>query len=283
MSKALTATNNLYDQARNNTSNQALWEEVEAKYLQLVNVIDAKEAGIVKSRLEESRKQVLVIKEKRYGEAIKEGQNYYSLKKYGEASIAYLKALADKPGDVQVLKYINLTDSVWAKGYIDKGDEAYMAKKYVLAKTNYQEALNIKADYPSLQNKFNQVKKDADPLIYKIEKEKGDQAVKANDIEEARRAYDSALSVRPGDKYIENQRQKLIIEEEKIDQDEKRDAEYQDILATAKSLAGKASNVQEYNLAIKEYERALVMIPTRKFPKKKINELTKIKNSVRAN
>ncbi|MEJ7736644.1 MAG: hypothetical protein WKF97_04385 [Chitinophagaceae bacterium] len=283
VSKALNATNSLYDHARTDISNQALWEEVEAKYLQLVNVVDPKDAGVVKSRLEESRKQVQGIKEKRYDEAIKEGQNYHSLKKYGEAKKAYLKTLEDKPGDVQALKYINLTDSVWAKDYVDKGDEAYKAKKYVLAKTNYQEAMSIKADYPSLQNKFNQAKKDADPLIYKIEREKGDEALKATDVEEARRAYDSALSVRPDDRYIENQLKKLIPEEENIELDEKREAAYQSILAAAKSLAGKASNVQEYDLAIKEYERALAMIPTRKFPRKLINELTKIKNGVRAN
>lgn len=283
VSKELNEANKLNDQAKLDLNNQALWENVEAKYQRLVNAVDSKDASFVKSRLEESRTQIKNIKGKKFDEAIKEGLNYYSSKNYGDARKAYLKALHNRPKDVQALKYLNLTDSVWAKEYVEKGDEANKLKKYVDTKAYYKEALNIKPDYPSLQSKYNQIKLKADPLIYKIEKEKGDQALRANDSEEARRAYDSALSVSPGDRYIQNQLKKLIIEEEKIEQEEKKEAAYQGILASAKSLADKASDVQGYELAIKEYQRALTVIPTRKFPLKKIDELTKIKNAVSKN
>ena len=280
--KVFNMANSLYDRAKNSVSNQALWEEVEAKYQQLVIVVESKDAGIVKSRIEESRKQVQGIKETMYGEAIKEGQNHYTLKKFGEANKAFIKAKAYKPGDVQVSKYINLNDSLWAKDYVDKGDEAFKAKKYIEVKTYYKEALNIKPDYPFLQQKFNQARKDADPRIYAIEREKLVQALKANDIEEARRAYDSAYAVKPDDPYIKSQLKTLIAEEQKIEQEEKNEAEYQNILVTAKSLADNASTMQAYDAAIKEYKRALEMIPTRKFPRKKIDELTKMKNGLTA-
>jgi tetratricopeptide (TPR) repeat protein len=283
VSKALDAANRLYDQAINNMSNQALWEEVEVKYLRLVNAMEPKDAGIVKSRLEESRTHIQNLKGKKYEEAIKNGQNYQFLKKYSEAKRAYLKAKEHNPGDVQVLKLINSNDSVWAKEHVDKGDEANKAKKFIEAKTYYKDAFNIKPDYFGLQDKLNQARKDADPLIYKIEKTNLIQAMKANDTEEARRAYDSILFIYPNDGYTKSQLNKLIIEEKKIEEEEKKEAVYQGILTTAKSRADKASNVQEYDLAIKEYQRASDMIPTRKFPKKKIDELTKMKNGVRAN
>lgn len=283
VTRALNEADSLYNHAKNNIADQASWKDLEAKYQRLEKVVDDNDIEYVKSRLEECRKQSQDLLDMKYGKAIKAGQNYYSTKKYSDARKDYEKALEYKPGDEQALKYKNLNDSMWAKDYVDKGDEANKEKKYIDVKTYYKEALNIKPDYPFLQNKFNQAKKDADPLIYKIEKTNLIQAMKANDIKEARRAYDSALSVYPNDGYTKSQLNKLIIEEKKIEEEEKKEAVYQGILATAKSRADKASNRQEYDLAIKEYQRASDMIPTRKFPKKKIDELTKMKNSVRAN
>jgi tetratricopeptide (TPR) repeat protein len=235
---------------------------------------------MVKSRLEEIQKVIEGISERKYDEAMKEGQSLFLQKKYSEARKAFANALVHKPGDLQAFTHFNTIDSVWAKDYMDKGDEAYKAKKFVLAKANYKEAISIKPDFPFARNKFNQARKEADPLIYNMEKEKGNQAMKAYDLQAARRAYDSALLVKPGDRYIEGQLRKLVVEEKKVEQEEKQEAAYQTVLATAKSLADKASVAQEYELAIKEYQRASDMMPLRKFPKKKITYLKNLKKAV---
>jgi tetratricopeptide (TPR) repeat protein len=283
VSNALNATNNLYAQAIKDTLNQELWEKVEARYLGLVKVVEPKDGDMVKSRLEESRKQLQVIsKDKKYRLAIEEGQRYYSQKKYGEAISAYLRALTEKPEDDLVLKNIQITYSAWTKDYIDKGDMAYNKKKYIDAKMNYQAALEKNPNYPGLQDKFNKVKKDADPLIYTNERKKGDEAMEAYEIEEAQRSYDSALSVRPNDKYITDQLKTLRKREEEIKNEEDREAKYQGILTNAKIMADKASNLQEIDLAIEEYKRALKIFEFRKFPEKKINQLTKLKEKIRA-
>jgi tetratricopeptide (TPR) repeat protein len=208
---------------------------------------------------------------------MRDGQKRFLKKNYSQAKDAYLKALEHKPRDTHALKSYALVDSIWAKDYVDKGDDAYRAKNYVLAKANYQTALSIKPEYPSLQNKYKQAKNEADPVIYELEKENADQAFKANDFKEARRAYDSALSVRQGDKYIQSRLKLLVIEEQKIEQEERVESVYQEVLASAKQLAEKGSDAQDYELAIKEYQRALTIIPNRKFPKKRINELKKLK------
>jgi tetratricopeptide (TPR) repeat protein len=289
--KALTEANNLYEQAKgkNSMSDQELWETIQARYTGLDRVVvDPKDINFVKSRLKEIEKQLQVIDiDTKYQHALNEGNSYYSQKKYEEAIKSYDTALKYKPGDAQAKKWIHLTDSAWAKVYIDKGDVAYKAKNYVLAMTNYQTALGImaddhSADYASLQDKLNQVKVLAAPDIYKTEKKNGDEAMKANDIEEARRAYDAALSAKPGDKYIIAQLEKVEIAEQKIKQDEQNEAEYQSILAKAKELADKASDAQGYELAIKEYKRASDKIPGRKFPANRIKELSRLKEITKA-
>lgn len=282
LAKELEEANMLFTQGQNSRSDQALWEKIETKYSGLLRFLDPKEREIAQSRLDESHKQLeLIGKGKKFDEAMKEGQNYFHLKNYGEAREAYLNALNYKPADQHALKNIRLTDSVLCKEYIDYGDAEIKAKNYVLAKTNYQNALSIKADYPFLQEKYDQVKKQADPIIYEIEKKKGNKSMKAKDLYRARQAYDSARSVKPGDGYIMAQLKKLGVEEEKVLEEEKKEAAYQEILANAKNLADKAAAIQEFDLAIREYERALGMVPTRKFPKKKIKQLTKIKNTLR--
>jgi tetratricopeptide (TPR) repeat protein len=280
VSNALNEADNLYRQAKNNMKDQALWEELRDRYAGLNKVVvDPKDVNLVKLRLEEIGKQLqVIILNKKYDQAIQEGRNYYTSKNYEEAIKAYKQALDYKPGDASAKKWIRFTDSTWAKVYIDSGDAAYKVRKYREAKTYYQTALNKmadypSADYPSLQDKLNQVKKDADPLICKDEKKIGVEALNANDIEGARKACDSALSVCPEDPDIKSLLEKVKVEERKIEQDEKKESEYQDILATAKELADKASDVQGYDLAIKEYQRALSKIPGRKFPKKKMDEL----------
>jgi tetratricopeptide (TPR) repeat protein len=284
VSEALTSTNSLFNRALKDTSNLGLWKKVEEGYAGLLKVVEAKDVQSVKSRIEESRRvQESINKENSYRAAMSEGQSYFVSNSFEKARKAYLKAIENKPGDLLALKYLRLTDSVWSKVYIDKGDEANRRKKYIDAKTNYQEAMNLKPDYPSLQDKFNKAKLTADPLIYEIEKKKGDAAMENYDTEEARRAYDSALSVRRNDVDVTRKKKSLEEMEQEIKQEEDKEAEYQGILAKAKSMEDKASNAQEYELAIKEYERALKMFNTRKFPTKKIKDLTRMKNIVKIN
>lgn len=269
----------LYNQAKKDMSDQALWSLVQQKYLPLVIRADDKNSGIVNSRLEEVRLHLQALKEKKHGEFLEKGRNLYFLKEYAEARKVFKKALDEKPGDLQILRYLNITDSAWCKDYLDKGDEAYNGKKYIVAKSYYKEGLIIKPDFPALQDKFNQAKIKAAPQIYDVEKQKGDDARKAFDFEKARKSYDSALSVKPGDIYIKNKLRDLAIIKEEIEKAEKKEAVYQGILASAKSLADHASTLEGYNLAIKEYQRAAVfMNQTRQFPGIKIKELTKLKN-----
>jgi tetratricopeptide (TPR) repeat protein len=292
VSNALKEANNLYEQAKgkNSMSDQALWETVKARYTGLNRVVvDPKDVNFVKSRLEEIEKQLQVIDiDTKYQQAINKGNSYFSQKRFDSAKKAYQQALEYKPGEKKfVLNSIHITDSAWAKVYIDKGDAANKVKNYALAITNYQIALSImaddpSADYASLQDKLNQVKVLAAPDIYKTEKKNGDEAMKANDIEEARRAYNAALFVKPGDAYIIAQLEKVKVKEQEIEQDDQKEAEYQSILAKAKELADKASDAQGYELAIKEYKRASDKIPGRKFPKKKIDELNRLKEIAKA-
>ncbi|MEO6916081.1 MAG: hypothetical protein ABI151_10845 [Chitinophagaceae bacterium] len=277
---ARTEADTLFDRAKRTASGAASWKDVEARYRRLVRIVADEDTGYLNSRLEEIEMQLRALHDTRYDQAIKDGEIYTSQKNYGEAKKSFATALEAKPGDSLALKSINLLDMAWAKNYVEQGDEASKSRKAILAKTFYQKAMDIKPDYPSLKNKLTQAKLVADPQIYALEKEKGDLAINDNNLSEARTAYDSALVIRPDDKYVKGQVRKLITLEEKNAKEEKDDAAYQDLLVIAKDLADKASTAQQYELAIKEYRRAMALIPGRQFPGKKIAELTnRIKQS----
>ena len=271
----------LYDQAKSGLTNYVLWEAVQEKYLQLLTVVEPKETGAINSRLEEARQQVKGITDKNYKDAIKNGEDRLYSRDFGDARKFFQDALGHRLGDAQAMKLILLTDSSWCKEYVDRGDSATKVKKPVLAKEYYKQALAIKPGYPNLQNKFSQARKEADPQILRAQQDKGNEAMKAFDFKEARIAYDSALSVSADNKYLKSQLVKVEVELDKIEQDKKKEAAYQVILASAKSLADKASNKADYEAAIKEYQLASDVFPLRKFPTKRIGELSKLKNVIK--
>lgn len=260
VAKALVEADNLFK--------RELWKEAAAMYQQLVNVVDAKEAGRVNANLNECRKKIQEKTDSDYAVAMKEGKNYHAEEKYAEAKKAYLNALTYKPGDALALKNIAFNDSVWFVSCVKGGDKANTEGKYVLAKTKYQEALELKPADAAVLKKFDQVKKKAAPLIYDIEKRKGDSAFQVDDPTGARSAYNSALTVNPNDRYVKGQLKKV----DNL-------VEYFRILDGAKSLAAAAANVQECDKAISEFKRASKLLPTRNFPAEKIKELTVKKDS----
>jgi tetratricopeptide (TPR) repeat protein len=239
-----------------------LWEKAQARYQQLVYAVDGKDTGLLYGRLREINNQLQAIAAKKYKDAIALGVAYGTAGKFAEAEQAFTEALVYKPGDEQALKNIRFNKQKWFEDCVKRGDDANAAKNYIAAKGWYQQAMPMKPNDPQLQSKFNQVKKKANPLIYLVMKKKGDSAYEVNDLVVARKSYDSALVVTPKDKYAEGQ---LI----KIDKLE----EYNNIVDKANNLAAAATTVQQYDLAINEYRKALVLFPNRDYPKDQIKEL----------
>lgn len=269
-SKALPEADNLYKLAMHSLNDEEAWGKVEASYQQLANSVDAKDGTLVNARLNESRKHKQRIRHDKYEKAMKEGQALAFAKKYAEAIKAYEEALEYTSEDSLALKNIGFTKQEWIKDLVKKGDEAVKLKDYVNAKNHYGIAWNMKPADTALRNRFNRIKKNADPLIYKIEREKGDQAYGVNDTAVARKAYDSALAVKPDDAYVKGQLKKLDNQ-----------AKYFSILDKANSLAATASSVEEIDIAIKEYEKASELLQNRSYPKEKIKELKIKKESIK--
>ena len=94
--KALTEANSLFD--------QQLWEQAQARYLQLVYAVEVKDTSLVNFRLQKIEEQVQAIAEKKYKNAMALGITYGTAGKYAEAEQAFTEALAYKPSDEQALK-----------------------------------------------------------------------------------------------------------------------------------------------------------------------------------
>lgn len=258
------------------------WEAAQVKYRQLLNMVDttAADAGSLTAGLREVRGQMQEGVEKKYNDAMMAGKQHFDAGRYEESKQAYLKALEYKPGDTLARRNLSFIDRMQVDDFIKRGDEAVLAKNYILAKGIYQEGLNIRPNHVELRSKFAQAAKKADPLIYQEQRNKGDKALQAGDLEVAKQAYNLALSVKPDDAYVKAQLQKLQLRERDLAAETEKDKEYNRILAKAKSLADAASSAQEYDLAINEYRKASVMFPRRQFPKDRINELTKSRKDV---
>jgi tetratricopeptide (TPR) repeat protein len=231
--------------------------------------VEVKDTNLVHSRLQKIQEQLQAIAEKKYKDAMDLGMANSNSGKFREAKQAYTEALKYKPRDTLAKNKIEATDQSWFKDCVKRGDDANAEKKYVLAKDWYQQALAMNPNDKQLQSKFIQVRKKADPLIYKIMRKKGDSAYEVNDLVVARRSYDSALVLKPKDKYVEGQMGKISKLEE-----------YNSIVDKANNLAATATTVQQYDLAINEYRRALVVFPNRDYPKDQIKELILKRNSL---
>lgn len=276
LSLALTKADSLFEEAKKKPSLSAL-KDVENRYLRLSKVVYEVDSSYVTAQLSDVRKQLVDLDGLTYGKTFKEGQDHFNSKKYKEASESFSKAISFKPGDPEASKYLNETNTAWAREHIDLGDEARKNKKNILAKNYYQQALNIQPDYPSVRDKFAEAKRLADPEIYAIQRDKGEIAFGEWRLKDARLAYDSALMAKPEDAFAKGRRLKVIIEEEKIAKEDQRDDDYQDILERAKNLTEKASGIQDVDQVIQEYQKAAQMYPLRQFPVKSISELKKLK------
>jgi tetratricopeptide (TPR) repeat protein len=139
---------------------------------------------------------------------------------------------------------------------------SFGTKNYVAAKDLYRQAYSMQPNDMSLQGKFTQAKKKADPIILRMMVKKGDSAFQANELVIARKAYDSALVIKQGDAYCKAQLKKIATLEN-----------FNSIVNKANALAAAATTVQQYDLAINEYRYALALFPSRDYPKDQIKEL----------
>lgn len=151
---------------------------------------------------------------------------------------------------------------------IQLADQAFENKDYQKAKAEYQNAVNIKPDDEYAQNRF-QESQDLLANAAKVEQnylaaiEKGDNALKVNELETAKQAFNEAAKLKPSESYPQN---KLAEIESVLAKQQAKEAEYQEAIKTADdALAAK-----NFDQAKSAYQKAASLKPVESYPKDQI-------------
>lgn len=221
--------------------------------------------------------------EKNYKEAIANGDKAFDNTKYQEAIAFYENALKIKEGEKYPQSKINEAKILLAnasqtesdyKNAIQKADDLLAKKNYIESKKEYQKASNIKQkeEYPKKQiEEIDKIlSEDANrETNYKEAIAKADQALKLEDYSKSKENYEKALSLKPNEKYPQDQ---LLSIEKILSAINKKNEEYNDAI----SKADADFNSQKYKEAKPFYEKAADIKPSEKYPKERIKEIDRL-------
>ncbi len=237
---------------------------------------------------------------KKYQQIIAKADKEFQTENYTDAKTDYQSALEIKPNEEYPLNQIKKIDNILdnkAKQLaeqkaldekynkiIAKADKKFQTEDYTDAKTNYQSALEIKPNenYPKEQIKkieailSKQAKEKALEEKYQQLITKADKEFKSDNYIAAKTNYQSALEIKPNEKYPLNQIKKIeeILAEQKRKEQlalEKKNIEdnYNAIIKKADELF----NTENYNDAKTAYNDALKIFSNKKYPKKQIAKI----------
>jgi len=232
--------------------------------------------------------------EEDYQNAIQEGDDALASLNYGQAKIAYEKALdlkADEAYPKEKLTEINAILEEQAKqeeAYnqkIAEADEAFNQENWKNAKAAYQAALEIKNDESYPVERIDQIdqtlaeiakreeaaaKLEAD---YQAAIAKGDQKLEDGLLDEALTAFQEALELKPEEEYpagkiseIKAEQDRIVKEKAEAERLAALEKEYQELIAKADKLF----KSEELKQARETYQEALSLKSDEKYPKEQI-------------
>lgn len=158
--------------------------------------------------------------------------------------------------------------------FVKDGDAAMLSSNFQGGVTNYQAALDIKADDTAVKAKLADAQKKlaekqaSDKLNadFSAAIDAGDAAFRAEEYDKAVAKYEEALKLKPGEKYPKDkiaEANKLISDKAALQAKRK---EFDDLVAKGDGHVGKS----EYSEAVKAYEAALKIIATDTSVQKKL-------------
>ena len=156
-------------------------------------------------------------RDKKFQDAISRGDDMLAAKDYDKAVTAYQEALKVKPGDAgaqakldsvakarEAAKQAELDDKF--AGFIKQGDDHLASKSFDKAETAYKEAVKLKPNDPQGKSKLDALKKAREAALAKEKDDqfnqalaKGDDQLAKNEFAEARKSFQEALGIKPGD------------------------------------------------------------------------------------
>lgn len=230
--------------------------------------------------------------ETRYTAAIAKADKAFDVKDYPAAKTAYNEALAIKANETHPTTRLAEIEKLLAeqakekeleKKYaeiIEKADNAFEAKDYATAKTDYSVALTIKANESHPKNRLSEIEriladqakqKELD-ASYQLAISKADRAYESKDYLNAKAAYSEALTLKPGETYPANR----IAEIEEFLAAQAEEKELNEKYSAAIASADKAFTAGNLSEAKSGYNQALAIKPQEIHPKTRLTEIEKL-------
>ena len=224
-----------------------------------------------------------------YQEAIRLADQHFDNGDYAGARLEYEKALSIKSGEAHPRERLDQIDSILAgkkekeetyAAAMSEGQKLMEKEKYEEARSSFTEALSVKPDGQAAQTELDRVNGILQEIrlaqeSYQQVIDRADQLFKEKKYEEAKAEYQTALQMKPGEKYPAGR----IKEIDKLIQELKLTRQlYADAIKEADDLY----NAGEYDKALTAYENAGNYKPTEQYPKERIFQINKMMEEKRA-
>jgi len=223
----------------------------------------------------------LAAKDKAYQQAIVQGDSQFDAKDYEKAVTSYQNALNIKPAEEYPAKRMEEARNLLAAAKVQKAydeavtaaDKAFNLKDYDNARTDYQNALNIKPGETYPQQKINEINtilaEDAKQRdeAYNKAITMGDQYFTQENYRNAKVQYQNAIGIKPDEEYPRTklkQTEELLLAREMAMK-----AEYEKAIAKADNLY----NQKILDEALTAYQAALDIKPDEAYPANQIRNI----------
>ncbi len=290
----------LFDVAMNSAKafnqNQQYNEAIQ-KYNEAIGIKPDQKPNVQKFIQEiEDKLQLMAKQDADYKRLIALADDSYTQSRLPDALSQYSDALKIKPEEAYPKSKINEIQAMLAardKSYNDaiaRADKAFDASDWANAKTSYTEALGVKPDevYPANRLKETNQKiadanlaaqsNSAEDKAYKDAIEKGEQALKNDQLSAARMQFQVAKTMKPDEKLPAEKIAEIdkLLDQRNKDRLAAAQRELDDKYKQALSLADNSFREKSYSIAKLQYQQALLIKPEESYPKSQMALIDKL-------
>jgi tetratricopeptide (TPR) repeat protein len=262
------------------------------KIAEIENMIKEQQEELVKAKRDEM--------EREYDAALAEGDNYYKLKDYESAKVAYSKAASIKPDEYYPKQRLERINKLLAaeqereqkaveENYNDAitaGENFMETKQYEQAKQEFSKALGYKPGDIYAMNKISEIDRLIDLQKQRLAEERtrdeqyraavteADGLFKMREFDAAKTAYQNAINIKPEEQYPPAQIREIdrLLAIREAEKQREIETGYKSAILSGNRLF--SSN--QYITAKGEYERALNYKPGDTYATNRISEINRI-------
>ncbi len=246
----------------------------------------------------EDKIQLLAKQETEYKRIIKQADDLYASSKMSEALAEYRNAVTIKPDEdypkkqiSEIQKLLTARDENYSAA-IKNGDQAFKESDWQTAKTAYTEALGIKPGeaYPTKRLKeVNQkiaeanlanANKENEDKAYNEAVEKGEKALKEDQLATARMHFEVAKVLKPNEKLPSEKLKEIeaLLAQRDKDRLAQTQRELDEKYRQAISVADNSFREKSYAIAKLQYKQALLIKPDESYPQNQMTLIDKLLN-----